>query len=240
MIKLDGTTTATTDANGNYSFTDLGPGTHTVQEVLQSGWTQTKGGPGAGGVYTVVAQSGDNISGEDFGNFHDGSISGRKFNDLNGSGTEQEGDPGVGGVVIDLFQNGGATPFETTTTASDGTYTFTNLGPGSYFVQEEVPTGSTETFGNAGYSFSPLTSGTTSTGDDFGDFQNGSISGRKFNDLNGSGTEQEGDPGVGGVVIDLFQNGGSTPIRSDDHCQRRLLQLHQPGTGELLCPGAGA
>src|SRR5262249_21224808 len=36
--------TTTTGANGEYSFTGLTPGTYTVAEVLQTGWTQTAGG----------------------------------------------------------------------------------------------------------------------------------------------------------------------------------------------------
>jgi sarcosine oxidase gamma subunit len=214
VITLDGTTTTTTDANGNYSFTGVGPGTHTVQEVQQSGWTQTKGGPGPGGVYTIVAQSGTDVSGEDFGNFHNGSISGRKFNDLTGSGIDLPGDPGVGGVVIDLFKNDGTTPFETTTTANDGTYSFTNLGPGTYTVQEEVPGGSIETFGNAGYTFCPLISGTTSTGDDFGNFQLITVSGHKFNDILGDGPSKDDLP-LQGWVIHLTQGNVSLNATTD-------------------------
>ena len=45
-----------TDANGNYSFTDVGPGTYTVQEELQPGWIQTF--PAPPGTYTVAATSG--------------------------------------------------------------------------------------------------------------------------------------------------------------------------------------
>lgn len=36
-----GETSTLTDANGNYSFTELTPGNYTVAEVLQSGWEQT-------------------------------------------------------------------------------------------------------------------------------------------------------------------------------------------------------
>jgi CSLREA domain-containing protein len=54
----------TTDANGQYSFTGLGPGTCTVSETLPPGWTQTF--PAPPGTYTVhVPPSATNIN---FGN----------------------------------------------------------------------------------------------------------------------------------------------------------------------------
>src|SRR5262245_66454897 len=42
-----GEPTTTTDADGNYEFTAVVPGTHLVREVLQPGWIATR--PGAGG-----------------------------------------------------------------------------------------------------------------------------------------------------------------------------------------------
>jgi hypothetical protein len=190
--------TATTDVNGFYHFDNVGAGTYTLGEDLKNGWTQTftPSGP-----FTVVSAL--DMTDQDFGNFQNASISGRKFNDLNGSGADLPGDPGVGGVVIDLFKNGAITPFETTTTANDGTYSFTNLGPGNYTVQEEVPSGSTETFGNAGYSFSPLNSDTNSTGNDFGNFQLVTISGHKFNDMDGNPATTGDDVPLANWVIHL-------------------------------------
>ncbi len=53
-----------TDENGNYAFTDLGPGTYGLSEVQQNGWTQTTPNP-----EPIVAQSGTDVTGVDFGNF---------------------------------------------------------------------------------------------------------------------------------------------------------------------------
>jgi uncharacterized repeat protein (TIGR01451 family) len=54
------------------------------------------------------------------------SIAGMKFNDLNGNGSWDAGEPGLSGWTINL-----AGPVSgTTTTAADGSYTFTNLGAG--------------------------------------------------------------------------------------------------------------
>jgi RHS repeat-associated protein len=56
-----------TDANGNYSFTGLQPGTYTVGEVQQTGWQQTAP---PGGTYTVALAANQTVTGQDFGNHH--------------------------------------------------------------------------------------------------------------------------------------------------------------------------
>src|SRR6185436_16749855 len=45
-ILVNGVDSATTDANGNWSVPNVGPGSYTIQEVQQSGWTQTFGNAG--------------------------------------------------------------------------------------------------------------------------------------------------------------------------------------------------
>jgi hypothetical protein len=56
--------TTATDANGNYSFTGLGPGPYTVQEVVPNGWFQTAATGG-----TLALTSGENSTGNNFDNF---------------------------------------------------------------------------------------------------------------------------------------------------------------------------
>lgn len=59
------TTTTTTDANGYYYFNNLAPGTYTISEQGQSGWSQTI--PGTPGTYTVTLAAGQIIQ-QDFAN----------------------------------------------------------------------------------------------------------------------------------------------------------------------------
>jgi len=59
------THTATTDSQGNYSFTVPAPGTYTVAEVLQSGWTQTAP---TTGIYSVTVPPGQVLTNLNFGN----------------------------------------------------------------------------------------------------------------------------------------------------------------------------
>jgi hypothetical protein len=58
--------TTVTDANGDYSFTNVGPGAKTLSETAQPGWTLSAP---VGGTYTVNGVSGTAVTGQDFGNF---------------------------------------------------------------------------------------------------------------------------------------------------------------------------
>src|SRR5262249_2841238 len=94
-----------TDASGNYSFSNLAPGTYTIEEVLQAGWTQTD--PASPGTYTIVAASAGTYTGNDFGNFHLVSISGTVYNDINGNGVRNknqgQNEPGLSGWTVNLL-----------------------------------------------------------------------------------------------------------------------------------------
>ena len=58
---------ATTDADGNYSLTDLPPATYEVTEVIPSNWTQTFPGP-PDLTHTIELHRADVFEGVDFGN----------------------------------------------------------------------------------------------------------------------------------------------------------------------------
>ena len=55
--------TAITDANGNYTFSNVAPGTYDVREVHQKGWKRTSKNP-----KDVVLTVGSDVTGIDFGN----------------------------------------------------------------------------------------------------------------------------------------------------------------------------
>src|SRR5262249_39122336 len=58
-----GEPSAVTNAQGNFTIFDLGPGPHRIREVLQPGWLQTTPNPP-----DLLGRSGLNISGVVFGN----------------------------------------------------------------------------------------------------------------------------------------------------------------------------
>ena len=129
-----GEISATTDANGAYTFTHLAPGTYHVLEVQQAGVLQTTPNPAP-----ITLAAGQAVSGVNFGDFREISISGSVFQDTNGNGVRDTGEAGLAGVTVflDTNNNGVLNSGEiSTTTNASGNFTFVNLGPGIYHVVE--------------------------------------------------------------------------------------------------------
>ncbi|HEV8117723.1 MAG TPA: SdrD B-like domain-containing protein [Thermoanaerobaculia bacterium] len=224
------TRTAVTDASGNFLFTDVAPGSYVLTEVVPSGFSQTK--PASGGIPVTLASGGSSLDNV-FGNFHGiltGTASGLKFNDANGNGVQDPGETGQPGVTITLT-GGGIT--RTATTGSDGTFSFTAVPFGTYTVSETPPAGFVQT--------APPPPGTISVLVDFGHqavtglvFGNraipGSIAGTKFNDLNGNGARDPGEPGLSGVAIQLRSSSGTVLTATSDSSGNFSFLGLQPGT----------
>src|SRR5207247_809673 len=108
----------------------LNPGTYVVCEVSQATWTQSEpnnlkcaaiAGLGAGG-YAITVTSGSSETGNNFGNFQQGTKSGTKYNDLNANGTRNVGEPGLANwtirAYVDVNGDGTLQAGETTIAAS--------------------------------------------------------------------------------------------------------------------------
>jgi hypothetical protein len=225
--------TTTTDANGAYEFADLQNGDYIVCEVRETGWRQSLpnigtpdradcvADPSLGSLGRAFKMTGADHVGNDFGNFQNGRKSGTKFTDTNGDGVRNTGEPGLAGVQIHLFgtDNLNRAVHLHTTTNANGNYSF-SVAPGNYTACETVPAGYTQSFPTAGPSCSghtgasgigyavTLTSGSLDSGNDFGNFQNGTKSGTKFEDQNANGIRDVGEPGLAGVQIHLFGTDG--------------------------------
>ncbi|TML81924.1 MAG: hypothetical protein E6G04_00305 [Actinobacteria bacterium] len=75
LVGTGGTVTTKTDANGNYEFDDVEPGTYTVCETMQNTWSQSQPSSGAdcsahggGKGYSITIGLGDTVV-RDFGNY---------------------------------------------------------------------------------------------------------------------------------------------------------------------------
>jgi hypothetical protein len=202
-IRLSGATSDSTltDAGGNYSFGNLLAGIYTVSEAPQNGWMQTA--PSSPGTYSLSVSSGNNLSGNHFGNFQRGTITGLKYNDVTGNGVRDAGDSNLSGWTVYLFSPDTLTLIDSAVTADDG-YSFTGLSQGTYLVREQLQSGWIRTSANP--SAITMTSGLHSGSVNFGNFQLGSISGTKFNDLDADGAKDIGEPGVANWKIYISGN----------------------------------
>ena len=157
-----------------------------------------------------------------------GTKSGLKFDDLNGNGVRDQGEPTIANWPINLLkqdQNNVFQPAGSVNTNAEGQYTFAPLDPGTYRVCEGAgPVGYIQTFPNAltpnppnetitslcagpntfGYQFT-IEGGAVLTGNDFGNFKRPTKSGLKFDDLNGNGTRDQGEPTIASWPMNLYK-----------------------------------
>jgi hypothetical protein len=132
----------TTDSNGNFTLTDVPGGTYTIDEETQSGWRQTV--PASGG-HSVAVTYQQAVTGQNFADQQNASISGQMFNDLNGDGVREISEPVLSGWTIYIDTNNDGT-FDTgdvqVTGGSNGVYTFSNLVAGdTYTIRQTTPAG---------------------------------------------------------------------------------------------------
>jgi serine-aspartate repeat-containing protein C/D/E len=212
--------TAVTDASGNFLFTDVAPSSYVLTEVVPTGFTQTM--PPSDGIPVTLASGGTSI-GNVFGNFRGiltGSISGVKFNDLNGNGVRDLGEPGVGGIKMTLDgcpSPCSQPPIASTNTAADGSFSFT-IPFGTYFLSEALPFGFRQTVPATPQIMVQLDFGhETVSGLLFGNQAlPASVSGTKFNDVNGNGVLDTGEPRIAGVTIQLRDPVGQITTATTD------------------------
>jgi uncharacterized repeat protein (TIGR01451 family) len=131
-------------------------------------------------------------------------ISGYKFNDLNGNGVwDKPSEPALSGWTITL-----SGPIsDTKVTDVNGYYEFTGLTAGTYTISEALQAGWIQTAPTPAppgtYTVSITTSGQVVTGKDFGNFKQVTIEAGKWNDLDGDGVKEGGEPEILGWKLTL-------------------------------------
>ena len=241
-----------TAADGTYTFS-LNPGTYTICEVLQANWTQSApsntlcqglAGDVAAGGYTVVVTSQSTFTGKNFGNWTTGSVSGQKWEDVNANGAKDAGDNGLANWHIRVFNAAGNQVGSDLVTDASGNFTV-NLAPGTYRICE-VRAGELDAVvpepgehgvpGLAGVSPSgysvTVTSQSTSTSNNFGNYTTGAVSGQKWEDVNANGAKDAGDNGLANWHIRIFDSGERAGrFGSGDRRERQLLG--EPRAGDV-------
>jgi len=227
--------TTTTDANGYYSFAGLAPGDYYIQFARPSGYvfspqdqgtddTVDSDADSTGKTATFILASGQTDTTLDAGMYETASIGDFVWEDLDGDGVQDAGEPGLPGVVVNLYDSA-HNPVDTTITDIDGFYQFIDVVPGDYYLEFVLP---------AGYVFSPqdqtvdtvdsdadtttgktatitLTPGETDNTWDAGMYAplppvKACIGDRVWEDVDGDGVQDAGEPGISGVIVKLYRS----------------------------------
>jgi fimbrial isopeptide formation D2 family protein/uncharacterized repeat protein (TIGR01451 family) len=220
----------TTLADGSYLFDNLAPGTYTVTFTEAPGYLLTIPNQGSddaidsdpdiisGVTPLVVLQSGDGTTTTvDAGMYTPTLLGDFVWEDRNGNGIQDAGEPGIDDVLVELLDQNGDL-LTTTTTIGGGSYMFTNLDPGTYSVRFNLPDGFVFTFPNEGGDDTEDSDADRTTGEtqqvtiisqelnntlDAGMFRPVSIGNFVWDDLNGDGDQDAGEPGIENVSVDL-------------------------------------
>ena len=209
ILLNDGERSTVTAGGGQFSFDNLVPGTYkvSVDESSLPGYYPT------GPVSVTVDLAPGEVKLVYFGNAPYGSISGHKWLDIDRDGVwDAEETEVVPGITIKLYRGGpDGELLATAVTGEDGSYSFTGLKPDTYTVTEEGPDGY---FATTPFTVTVDLSAGEGEVVDFGNCPYGWIEGLKFEDRNGNGTRDEGEPGLEGVEITLTPLGGGTAIKA--------------------------
>ncbi len=228
------TRTVITAADGSWSFSGLAPGNYTVTQPAQPpGTLNGRTVPGTGGgtatpsgslpsvISGIALAAGQSSLNNNFGEILGAQLAGRVWLDSNNDGLIGAGENGIGVVAIDLTGTNdlGVSVSLSSSTAADGSYSFTGLRPGTYTLTEPVqPTGTFNgrtVAGSAGGSVTAvgttpsaisgivLAAGQNGVNNNFGELPAAQISGRVWTDGNNNGVVDSGETGIAGVVLNL-------------------------------------
>ncbi|MFN3152565.1 SdrD B-like domain-containing protein [Bremerella sp.] len=225
-----------TDANGDYFFGELLPGTYTVVEVTPPGLID--GGDHIGTVNgitvgeltandrieTITLMAGQHGENYDFCESEPADLSGYVYHDRNNNGIREAGEEGIGGTTVRLFDENGNL-VDTLITNNDGFYHFTGLTKGVYRIVETQPTGYLDGLDAAGTINGSTVGSATNPGDvihtidlkfgqsgieyDFGEVLPTSIGGFVHVDPNQDCIFDPGEQPLSGVKITLLDESGN-------------------------------
>ena len=214
-----GDTSATTDSNGVYAFTQLMPSqdtsttTYVVRLTVPTGFAVAAGSTATN---TEALAPGNGVSGVDFA-VAPAATGGAV------SGSVTSGSKGLANVTVYLDANNDGTIDNgelTTTTDPSGNYSFTNVPAGAYVVRQVVSAGQKQTSPTNNYGdHVTVSAGSTATGENFVDTatatNTASIAGTVFDDANDNLKQDTGEAGLSGWTLYLDLNNSGSFVTGD-------------------------
>ena len=216
-----------TGAKGSYSFEGLTPGKYSLRMTAQTGYAFSRKGEGnvmlnlsGGEGYSEPfdVPLGEHVTGMDAGMIMPGTVKGTVFADRNDNGRRDSGEAGLAGTRVRLMEESGEAFAQTL--GESGEFVFDAVMPGRYYLEYELPENAV--FARPGGDSAIAGEGSTGRGEWF-DFRTadqkqaplcggltlGKMEGKVFRDADGSGTQEEGDTPLEGMILKL------TPGRSE-------------------------
>ena len=247
-----------TDANGNYSFTNLPSGDYTVAfQALPTGYQFSPQDQGsndavdsdanAAGFTACFHLNPDEVKDDvDAGIYiPKGSIGDFVWKDTDGDGVQDPNEPGVAGVQVYLYDCTG-TLIASTATNTSGVYLFDNILPGSYYVKF-VLSGQYATYtftaqdqgANDALDSDVGTNGETACftlnpGEDKDNVDAGvvepvgEIGDLVWEDLDEDGIQDPGEPGVPGITVLLYDCTGALQATTTTDLNGNYSFTHVP------------
>lgn len=226
--------TTTTNAEGQYLFNNKIPGDYSVKFVTPEGIVLTKtaqgdnraadSDPAANGSALVTLVSGQHLRDVDAG-ILPAAISGRVWIDRNAN-AQDDTESGVVGVSVKLVDVKTGETVETTTTGSEGQYSFSGILPGEYRVEITQPanmkfvtpdTGGDDAVDSDvqiadGHSPNFVLKSTDSVTNLDAGIEPGGLGDRVWVDENLNGMQDAGELGLANVTVNLLDSSGKTVL----------------------------
>jgi protocatechuate 3,4-dioxygenase beta subunit len=251
--------TTVTDANGEYMFNGLAPGTYsvgfsnlpsgyTITPANQGGSTLTDGNanPATGKTAAITLAAGEINTTIDAGLYNPnlGSIGGLIWDDKNADGIQDANEPPTSGLTVTL-KDGSGNVVGVAITDGNGQYLFTNLPQGDYTVEFTKPDGTvyspatapgtTNNDGSTGSAAVSIIAGDMNPRNvdaGFNTPQLASVGDYVWNDANANGIQDATEKGIAGIKVTLYDGTGTavgTAI-TDENGKYQINDI-TPGTG---------
>jgi serine-aspartate repeat-containing protein C/D/E len=227
-----------TDSDGQYTFSDLLPGSYTVVErtpvgLLDGGeragrvggrsMGEVSGNDTIAGIELLAGQHGINF---DFCEHAPAAVSGFVYHDANDNAVLDLSEDGIGGVTVTLLDANNQA-VATRQTGEDGFYRFDGLRAGTYSIRERQPDDWLDGRDTAGLVGGVVVGQATNPGDlirevqlrygddgthyDFGELAPVKIGGVVYHDRNNNGIRDPNEDGIGDVAVTVISVAAQAP-----------------------------